>query len=60
MIALGLVLSLLLFSNACSDQGALEIVDERDEKHFNRAQSKLSEQRYDDALSAFLKVIEKR
>ncbi|MEM8549933.1 MAG: LysM peptidoglycan-binding domain-containing protein [Verrucomicrobiota bacterium] len=60
IIAVGLLFGLLLLGSACTDQGALEVVDERDEKHFNRAQSKLSEQRYDDALSAFLKVIEKR
>ncbi|MBC2593724.1 LysM peptidoglycan-binding domain-containing protein [Ruficoccus amylovorans] len=54
-------LALVLFSLCgCSDNSSLEVVPERDEKHFNRGMIKLSEQRYDEALGAFLKVIEKR
>ena len=54
-------LALVLLSlTGCSDDNSLEIVPERDEKHFNRGQIKLGEQRYDEALDAFLKVIEKR
>lgn len=56
-LSLGLVLLLL---NGCTESGSLEVIDERDEKHFNRGQVKLGEQRYDEALGAFLKVIEKR
>jgi LysM repeat protein len=54
-------LALVLLSlTGCSNDSSLEIVPERDEKHFNRGQIKLGEQRYDEALDAFLKVIEKR
>ncbi|QYY35560.1 LysM peptidoglycan-binding domain-containing protein [Ruficoccus sp. ZRK36] len=54
-------LAVVLFSLVgCSDKSSFEVVPERDEKHFNRGQIKLSEQRYDEALDAFLKVIEKR
>ncbi len=57
LFALSLVCLLMV---GCGDTGSLEVVSERDEKHFNRGQLKLSQQRYDEALGAFLKVIEKR
>jgi len=57
LFALGLICFMLV---GCDDSGSLEVVAERDEKHFNRGQLKLSQQRYDEALGAFLKVIEKR
>lgn len=51
---------MLLFLVGCSERVGLEAIPEREERSFKRAQSRLQEGRYSEALSDFLLVIEKR
>jgi len=54
------VLAILLFLSGCGKVGHLDVVAETEEKHYQRAQRLLREGREHEALSAFLKVVEKR
>lgn len=54
------LLTFTLFLTACSQDTRFEAVSETEEKHYQRAQRLLRENRDDEALNAFLKVTEKR
>jgi len=56
----GCILFFLIFFSGCDRVGMGESVSEADEKHYQRAQRLLRESRNQEALSAFLKVVEKR
>ena len=50
----------LLFFSGCDRVGMGDSIPEADEKHYQRAQRLLRESRSQEALSAFLKVVDKR
>ncbi|MEO0794875.1 MAG: LysM peptidoglycan-binding domain-containing protein [Verrucomicrobiota bacterium] len=53
-------MTLLLLLGGCDQYGGDSLVDETDEKHYQRGQRLLREGRHGEALNAFLKVVEKR
>ena len=58
-LLIGLIIQCFFFGG-CGKVGNLDVVAETEEKHYQRAQRLLREGRKQEALSAFLKVVEKR
>ncbi len=59
-LSIALAFYALIALTACSRDASLDAVSETEEKHYQRAQRLLREGREDEALNAFLKVVEKR
>mgnify|MGYP005843105743 CR=1 FL=1 len=59
-LAVGCIFFILMLLSGCDRAGMSESLPEADEKHYQRAQRLLRESRNQEALGAFLKVVDKR